>query len=299
MSADLCSPRRHPLPPSQQAGWGKQLSYVLAVGRHGAADVSRRYTRQWEAVAQRRGLVTEPWLGSLLQQATARSLAALPLEERQQAEARAAAEQRELAAGGSGALSAEELALPGRTTGDAGWLAGRGEDGSAVAAQKAQGAAAVPPPGTRYALARDEGLRAAQPRRLCGGAVCASGDNPPGETAARAFEGSPATKWLDFGGPQGQRWLEYRLPAEQPAVVLQEYALTAANDSPERDPRHTVLEAWSEGALLGRRCGREQAVALLCLMSICQAVCSHADLACTSPVLQSVEPGFHWTSSRS
>ena len=38
-----------------QAGWGKRLSYVVAVGRHGAVDVTRRYTRKWEEVQQRWG----------------------------------------------------------------------------------------------------------------------------------------------------------------------------------------------------------------------------------------------------
>lgn len=36
-----------------QAGWGKQLTYVFGVGRHGAADVTRRYTKDWAAVQRR------------------------------------------------------------------------------------------------------------------------------------------------------------------------------------------------------------------------------------------------------
>ena len=36
-----------------EAGWGKKLSYVLAVGRHGAADATRRYTQRWADVCQR------------------------------------------------------------------------------------------------------------------------------------------------------------------------------------------------------------------------------------------------------
>lgn len=45
-----------------QAGWGKQLSYVVAFSRHGATDVIKRYTKQWDEVKQRRGMVVEDWL---------------------------------------------------------------------------------------------------------------------------------------------------------------------------------------------------------------------------------------------
>lgn len=47
-------------------------------------------------------------------------------------------------------------------------------------------------PGTRYRLAKDEGQRAAQQQwgaRVCGGAVRASGENPPGESAVRVGVG--------------------------------------------------------------------------------------------------------------
>lgn len=126
--------------------------------------------------------------------------AALPPAERQALEARDALEQQDLAAAGRDQLSTEEQqALPARTTGDAAWLAARGEDGSSM--QRAKGAAvAVPLPGTRYRLAKDEGLAAAQPRRLCGGAVRASGENAPSETATSATDGNPHSKWVRASG---------------------------------------------------------------------------------------------------
>lgn len=191
--------------------------------------------------------MSEGWLAGYLRHVTGRLRAGLSPELRRELEQRDELDRRQLLS--SGTAAAEEVALPARQTGDAAWLAARGEDGSGVARASggtgAGGAAAVKPPGTRYRLAKDEHLAAASPRRLCGGAVRASGENAPGEAAQRAFDGSPTTKWLDFG--KEGAWLEYRLPAEQPQAVLAAYALTSANDSPERDPRHVMLEAWDKG----------------------------------------------------
>ena len=64
----------------------------------------------------------------------------------------------------------------------------------------------------------------------------------------RVVDGNPATKWLDFGGVQpGGSWIEYALPAGREPVRLGSYALTSADDAPERDPRAVVLEAWDKG----------------------------------------------------
>lgn len=40
-----------------KAGWGKRLSYVIAVDENGVVDVSCRYARDWEAMKARRVLV--------------------------------------------------------------------------------------------------------------------------------------------------------------------------------------------------------------------------------------------------
>lgn len=41
------------LPCRYEAGWGKRLSYVIAVGWNGTADVTRRYTQQYEEVQKK------------------------------------------------------------------------------------------------------------------------------------------------------------------------------------------------------------------------------------------------------
>ncbi|GAB4817269.1 hypothetical protein N2152v2_004315 [Parachlorella kessleri] len=236
------------------AGWGKKLGYVLAVGKDGAADVSRRYCQDWREMQSQRNSVAEGWLQGYLASVTQQLRAALTPDERQALEERDRLEKAQLEQAGQEAPAAEALALPGRTSGSEAWRAGRGENdgktsagsgGSKPAAQRS-----VELPGTHYQLARDEHLRAAQRQwgeRVCGGAVRASGENPPSETAARVSDGNPQSKWLDFGGNQpNQAWLEYRLPVQAPALALASYALASANDSPERDPGHWVLEAWVE-----------------------------------------------------
>lgn len=226
-------------------GWGKQLNYVLAVGLCGAADVTRRYTTDsWEALLARRALVSERWLSGLLASLTAHLRAGLPPEQLALLSERDQREQQQLSMG-SQAMPAD-LALPARQTGDAAWLAARGENGAARAAASGSGIVAAGS-GTRWRWARDEGLRGAHEGRVCGGAVRASGENTPSEVAEKAFDGRVDSKWLDFGGPTGGSWIEYRLPKDRPAVTVTTYSLTAANDSPERDPRHVMLEAWSEG----------------------------------------------------
>ena len=91
-------------------------------------------------------------------------------------------------------------ALPGRQTGSEQWRAARGETGSSG------GGSAVPAAAkqqqqrcTRYALACDDPQEAGggssstprDPRRVVGGAVRASGEHPPHETAKRCLNACP------------------------------------------------------------------------------------------------------------
>ncbi|GII34268.1 LamG-like jellyroll fold domain-containing protein [Planotetraspora mira] len=74
------------------------------------------------------------------------------------------------------------------------------------------------------------------------GAVTASAENAPNETAANLKDGNSSTKWLAFSATG---WVTYQLA--KPAVVVQ-YALTSANDSPGRDPKDFTVQGSNDGS---------------------------------------------------
>ncbi|MCX6927270.1 MAG: PA14 domain-containing protein [Verrucomicrobia bacterium] len=70
------------------------------------------------------------------------------------------------------------------------------------------------------------------------GIVTARGDNAPYQSKENAFDGDPATKWLDYSVPNGSAnfsWIQYVYPSGGTRIIGQ-YALTSADDAPERDP---------------------------------------------------------------
>jgi hypothetical protein len=78
--------------------------------------------------------------------------------------------------------------------------------------------------------------------------VTAAGDNPPNETADKAFDGDYSTKWLNFWldfSPTGS-WIQNRY-ADDARYYVTEYAITSANDAPERDPRDWTLLGSNDG----------------------------------------------------
>ena len=94
---------------------------------------------------------------------------------------------------------------------------------------------------------RSEGISGPAPSGLPGNitdqvsAVTASAENPPGETAVKAADGDPNTKWLAFATTG---WVAYAFDAPQ---TVKRYALTSANDSPERDPADWTLQGSDDG----------------------------------------------------
>src|SRR6266542_4878113 len=84
--------------------------------------------------------------------------------------------------------------------------------------------------------------------------IASSGENAAaGEVKENLNDGDASTKWLVFTSPA---WAQYRLSA--PAAVVH-YALTSANDVPERDPRNWTLQGSQDGqswATLDSRSGQ-------------------------------------------
>lgn len=69
----------------------------------------------------------------------------------------------------------------------------------------------------------------------------ASGENAPNEVASNLADGSAGSKWLVFAETG---WVSYEL--DEP-VAVSRYSLTAANDSPERDPQDWALQGSQDG----------------------------------------------------
>ena len=82
------------------------------------------------------------------------------------------------------------------------------------------------------------------------GTITAQGENSAsGEVAANVFDDNSATKWLDFasGNPATRAsWIQYRYAGGAQNIIAQ-YAVTSANDAPERDPRDWRLLGSNDG----------------------------------------------------
>lgn len=88
----------------------------------------------------------------------------------------------------------------------------------------------------------------------------ARGDDGPHSLAGHAFDGNFRTKWVDFS-PQ-KSWIRYRFKAP---LLISGYAMTSADDHPERDPRDWILQGSQDGAswtTLDKRQGVEWATRL-------------------------------------
>ncbi|MFO7870202.1 MAG: Ig-like domain-containing protein [Kiritimatiellia bacterium] len=80
------------------------------------------------------------------------------------------------------------------------------------------------------------------------GTISARGANGTSEGAPKAFDNSHTTKWLDFSPDTTNRssWIQYQYATNARQRVT-EYALTSANDAPERDPSDWQLLGSNDG----------------------------------------------------
>eukprot|EP01122_Echinamoeba_exundans_P007730 TRINITY_DN2439_c0_g1_i1.p1 TRINITY_DN2439_c0_g1~~TRINITY_DN2439_c0_g1_i1.p1 ORF type:complete len:607 (-),score=107.62 TRINITY_DN2439_c0_g1_i1:9-1829(-) len=77
MHADSCEDKLD-APLMYESGWGKKLSYVLAFSAFEVVDVTKRYTRKWQEVLDRRSLVSEEWLEKKLDLMNQMVMSSLP-----------------------------------------------------------------------------------------------------------------------------------------------------------------------------------------------------------------------------
>ena len=68
-------------------------------------------------------------------------------------------------------------------------------------------------------------------------------DSPEAEQPFRAFDGNSNTKWLTF---HNAAWLQIAFPAKEQYTAAS-YAITSANDSPNRDPKSWVVQGSNDG----------------------------------------------------
>jgi hypothetical protein len=115
-----------------EGGWGKQLSYIVACSFDEVVDVTRRYTKKWDAVLTRRSL-PEAAMSSLIDAADASqrsTVRSLPVGRTQFLARRREIEERHLAGNIAfdDGMRKEEEAL-GRISGSMAWRVARGEVG--------------------------------------------------------------------------------------------------------------------------------------------------------------------------
>jgi alpha-L-fucosidase 2 len=74
----------------------------------------------------------------------------------------------------------------------------------------------------------------------------ASVDNPPSETAAKAFDGATSTKWYNTGAA-ASGWLQFQYGGGA-AWPITQYALSSANDVSQRDPKDWQFQGSNDGS---------------------------------------------------
>lgn len=109
-----------------ESGWGKKLTYCVAVGIDCVQDVTKRYSRQFDKVCERRTEALEGPLAFGLVRLDRQAVFSQPFFKRGGAHLRACCDVLDMASSGNNLISQ----LPGRQSGSKEWIMARGEDGS-------------------------------------------------------------------------------------------------------------------------------------------------------------------------
>lgn len=133
MHCDSCEDKLD-APLMYETGWGKKLSYVLAFSAFEVVDVSKRYTRKWQEVLDRRTLVSEEWLEKKLDFMNQMILSSLPPQIWDPMLHRKGAEKKELEetldeTSEEAEAAAKAAEQEGRISGSKEWKDARGESG--------------------------------------------------------------------------------------------------------------------------------------------------------------------------
>lgn len=108
-----------------ESGWGKKLTYVIAVSKDEVQDVTWRYSAKHEEVLCRRNLCREVWLRHTIHNLWKRQLSNLSQERQNELWLRLIGELSEFIS-----IKKDKENLPGRSTGSVAWRQARGELGS-------------------------------------------------------------------------------------------------------------------------------------------------------------------------
>ncbi|GFR76588.1 peptide-N(4)-(N-acetyl-beta-glucosaminyl) asparagine amidase [Elysia marginata] len=113
-----------------ESGWGKKLTYVIAVSKDEAQDVTWRYSAKHKETLSRRKLCREPWLRQTIHSMWKNQISTLPQDRQKELWARLLCELTEFIC-----IKTDDENLPGRSTGSLAWRQARGELGTLASAR--------------------------------------------------------------------------------------------------------------------------------------------------------------------
>ena len=117
-----------------ESGWGKKLTYVMAVSKDEVQDVTWRYSAKHQELLSRRRLCRETWLRQTIHSMWKRQISTLPQERQKELWTRLLCELTEFIC-----IKAGDENLPGRSTGSLAWRQARGELGDSASSGTSDG----------------------------------------------------------------------------------------------------------------------------------------------------------------